>query len=267
MIEAALEHFGEAYALHRQAEGRGFSGDDLASLPYVKKGPLAPQWRVRARTFDSFMRRVLRPERRRLRRPLTLMDLGAGNGWLSYRAALEGNTCIALDIRTDTVDGLGAAAALARRADGRIRSVPASFQSIPLGDQVADVAVFNASLHYATDLVAALAEASRVVRKSGCVAILDSPFYARETDGEAMIKEKHAQAAARFGDAASVLLGPPFIEFLTRARLAEASRASGLRWTRYRVAYPLWYELRPIKALLARRRWPSRFDLWVARRS
>jgi len=266
MIEGALERFGEAYASHRESEGRRLTDDALAELPYVARGPLARQWGVRARTFDSFMRRVLRPERTRLRRPLSLLDLGAGNGWLSYRAAIEGDAAIALDIRADSVDGLGAAAALARRTQDRFRCVRASFQSIPLDDSAVDIAVFNASLHYATDLGTALAEAGRVVRPGGCIAILDSPFYAREIDGLRMVAEKHAHAAGRFGDAAAVLLGPPFIEFLTRERLRAASQATRLRWQRYRVAYPLWYELRPIKALLAARRPPSRFDLWVARR-
>ncbi len=29
-----------------------------------------------------------------------------------------------------------------------------------------------------------------------------------------------------------------------------------------RVLYPLWYEWRPVKAFLKRRRPPSRFDVW-----
>ena len=44
--------------------------------------------------------------------PLHLVDLGVGNGWLSYRAALAGHRATAIDIREDDVDGLGAAAAL-----------------------------------------------------------------------------------------------------------------------------------------------------------
>jgi hypothetical protein len=57
----------------------------------------------------------------------------------------------------------------------------------------------------------------------------------------------------------------PFIEFLTRERLARA--APRLDWTRHRVRYPLDYELRPLRAALLGRRPPSRFDLWVATRS
>jgi SAM-dependent methyltransferase len=265
MIDAALDRFGSAYARHREAEGRGYSGEDLLSLPYLRSGPLARQWAVRARSFDALMKHVLRPMRARLRRPLTVLDLGAGNGWLSYRAALEGNEAVALDIRSDDVDGLGAAAALLEQVPDRMRCVTASFDSIPLGTAV-DIAVFNASLHYSTDLERTLTEAARVVRPGGNIVIVDSPFYRSERDGLAMVAEKQRTAGQTFGERAGVLLGTCFIEFLTRQRLREASAALNLRWKRRRVLYPLWYELRPLTAAFQGKRAPSRFDLWVAER-
>ncbi len=95
------------------------------------------------------------------------------------------------------------------------------------------------------------------------VAILDSPFYAREGDGLAMVAEKQAGAQAQFGVHAETLLSLPFIEFLTRDRLATASN---LVWRRKRVLYPVWYELRALRATLRGARRPSRFDLWLATR-
>jgi SAM-dependent methyltransferase len=144
--------------------------------------------------------------------------------------------------------------------------VLASFDQIPCRDASADLAVFNAAIHYALDLQAALREAARVVRPGGRLVILDSPFYARDRDGELMVAEKRLQAGERFGASAGVLLAPAFIEFLTRERLASASAGLGLAWRRRRVAYPLWYELRPLKALFAAERPPSRFDLWSSAR-
>jgi SAM-dependent methyltransferase len=260
--EAALAQFAADYAEHRAAEGRGYAGNALLSLPYLSEGPFAAQWAVRARSFEAFMARVVRPLAA-ARGPLTLLDLGAGNCWLSYRATLDGHHAIALDIRDDAVDGLGAATPFVVRAPGGIDRITASFDAIPLDAASVDLAVFNAALHYATDLRATLAEAARVTRPGGRIVILDSPFYVREGDGLAMIAEKRAQAGARFGERADSLLALPFIEFLTRDRLAAAS---GLVWRRHRVRYPLGYELRPLRAALARARRPSRFDLWVAER-
>lgn len=262
MTEAALAQFAADYAEHRAAEGRGYAGDMLLSLPYLKEGPFAAQWAVRARSFEALMARVVRPLSV-TRGQLTMLDLGAGNCWLSYRVALEGHHAIALDIRDDAVDGLGAGSPFVVRASGGIDRVTASFDAIPLDAASADLTVFNAALHYATDLSATLAEAMRVTRPGGRIVILDSPFYARERDGLAMVAEKRAQATQRFGARAGSLLGLPFVEFLTRDRLAAAS---DLVWRRIRVRYPIAYELRPVRAALRRERAPSRFDLWVAER-
>jgi SAM-dependent methyltransferase len=262
----ALARFGKAYARHRASEGRGHSEDELLSLPYLRSGPLARQWSVRARSFDALLRHILRPEAERLARPLELLDLGAGNGWLSYRAALEGHHATALDIRDDTIDGLGAASPFLVRVPDRIACTVGSFDAIPQDAAGADVTIFNAALHYATDLAATLAEAARVTRRGGLIVILDSPFYREDRHGATMVVEKWAGARAQFGASVDDLMGLPFIEYLTRDRLAHASAASGLVWKRRRVRYPLWYELRPLSAALRRRRPPSRFDLWWARR-
>ncbi len=262
----ALRRFAIDYAAHRQAEGRGYAGDALFALPYLKTGPLARQWAVRARSYEALMSRVIRPEIARAGRPLTVLDLGAGNGWLSYRIALEGCLTTALDIRDDAIDGLGAGRAFVERARGRMATRVAAFEEIPLPEASVDVAVFNASLHYATDLAAVLAEAARVTRPDGSLAILDSPFYRREADGRAMVAEKSAQATQHFGDRAETLTALPFIEFLTRQRLLDASAPLGLSWSRSRVLYPAWYELRPVLAAIKGARAPSRFDLWIGTR-
>jgi SAM-dependent methyltransferase len=254
-----LELFASEYARHRAEEGRGYAGAALLRLPYIRRGPHRAQWRVRARTFDAFMGRVLRPAAEQAQRPLNVLDLGAGNGWLSYRVALEGHRAFALDIRNDSVDGLGAAGPFRAHAK-RMECVVGPFDAVPLTAASIDIAVFNASLHYATDLSAVLREAQRVTRSGGCIAILDSPFYRRESDGLAMVAEKRE----RFGRQADVLMALPFIEFLTRKRLHDA--APELAWKRHRVTYPLAYELRPLLAAIVGKRKPSRFDLWVAKR-
>ena len=263
MTAAALRKFAEAYAAQRQAEGRGYAGDELFALPYVRSGLLARQWAVRARTFEAFMARVVRPMAAGAGRSLALLDLGAGNGWLSHRVAQEGHFATALDIRDDQVDGLGASRPFVQRVGTRMQTAVAAFETIPAPDASFDIAVFNASLHYAADLPAVLAEAARVVRPGGRLAILDSPFYRRETDGRAMVAEKTAEASRRFGDRATTLMSLPFVEFLTRERLAKASAPIGVTWRRTRVLYPLWYELRPLTARLRGARAPSRFDLWT----
>lgn len=253
--------FRREYARHRANEGRRLRGDQLRSLPYLSEGALARQWAVRARSFDRFVRRVLKPIS--AAGPIDLLDLGAGNAWLCHRVAAYGHRAIAIDIRDDEIDGLGAAADLLGDAAAPFQRVKASFDTLPFAQNRFDLVIFNASLHYATDLDCVLTEAVRVTRSGGCIAVLDSPFYRCDRDGRAMVAEKRAEGRSRFGASADVLLTQSFIEYLTPKRLAAAQPS--LSWTRHRVTYPLWYELRPLLAWLRGHRRPSRFDIWTAR--
>ncbi len=261
----ATAQFRTAYGAHRAAEGRRLGRADMLSLPYLRSGPLARQWMVRARSYEAFVRHVLLPAAAERTRPLRLLDLGAGNGWLCHRVALAGNYAVALDVRDDDVDGLGAATSYVEETPGWFHRVVASFDALPVRWESFDIVVFNAALHYALDLAETLREASGAVRTGGRLVILDSPFYGSDTDGAAMVVEKHRTAEHQFGEHAGALLALPFVEYLTRDRLEAASADLGLTWHRHRVRYPLWYELRPAIAWLRGRRSPSRFDLWECR--
>jgi SAM-dependent methyltransferase len=262
IASATSATFRSEYASQREAEGRRYAVAELMSLPWLEHGPLARQWSVRARTYEAFVQRILEPMARAAVGPLRILDLGAGNAWLAYRAARSGHDATALDMRDDDVDGLGASAPYLCHVDVPFHRVVASFDALPHPDGRFDLVVFNASLHYAVDLALVLREARRVVRHGGRIAVLDSPFYSRPEHGEAMVAEKHREAQRGFGARASILLALPCIEYLTPARLLDATDGVGLSWRRHRVRYPIWYERRALGALVRRRRPPSRFDLW-----
>jgi SAM-dependent methyltransferase len=257
--------FRAAYAGHRAAEGRGAGGTaELLALPYLRTGRLRRQWAVRARSYERFMAAVVAPlEAARAPRTLAVLDLGAGNGWLSYRLAGRGHRSVALDWRHDSVDGLRAGASYAERLPTTFARVAASFDAIPM-HRAFDLVVFNAAIHYAASLEHAIAEALRVTRPGGRIVIIDSPFYRHAADGERMVGEKRATATREWGARTADLFALPMIEYLTADRLAAASAPHGLTWRRHRVRYPLWYELRPLGALLRGGRSPSRFDVWDA---
>src|SRR5258708_1966363 len=58
--------------------------------------PQAAPWRLRAATFQKFQRR-LSASATPAGRTLAVLDLGAGNGWLSNRLSALGHTCAAVD--------------------------------------------------------------------------------------------------------------------------------------------------------------------------
>ena len=110
-LSARFSQFIAEYQAVRQAEARGAS--DAAyylALPFNDlNGTHTAQWRIRASTFRHLQRKVLAPMAARFHRPLNILDLGAGNGWLSYRLSLLGHQAVAVDLLTNTTDGLGAA--------------------------------------------------------------------------------------------------------------------------------------------------------------
>lgn len=242
--------FFEEYGAVRHAEGRG-SHDPAyyRALPYQDlTGRNRDQWRMRARTFDYFRRHVL------ARRPLAILDLGAGNGWLSWRLARLGHRPVAVDVWADPLDGLGAAA----RAFEGLTLVEAEFDCLPFEDGQFDLVVFNASFHYSPDYRRTLAEARRCLRPAGRVVILDSPVYRRPEHGEAMRKERREQYRERYGFASDSLQS---LEYLDEPRLAALARELGIRWQVHRPWYGWQWHLRPWKARLLGRRPPSRF--WI----
>jgi hypothetical protein len=82
-----------------------------------------------------------------------------------------------------------------------------------------------------------------------------------------MAEEKRRDTARIFRDLAGDLLALTPVEYLTRDGLREAAAPSGLSFEKSRVLYTFAYETRGFRARLLGKRSPSRFDLWVARRS
>jgi ubiquinone/menaquinone biosynthesis C-methylase UbiE len=252
----ARHRFLVEYRHIRHAEGRG--SDDPSyyqALPYRDlTGRNAAMWAMRAKTYTYFENKILAPIEKAVSRPLDILDLGAGNGWMSYRLSLRKHACVALDIFRDDRDGLLAA----RHYPQRLPLVEAEFDRLPFGPNTFDLVVYNSSLHYSTDYVATLTEARRCLRSSGQVIVLDSPVYRRREHGEMMIAERHANFYERYGFRSDAM---PSIEFLDKDILKSLADSFGLRWTIHRPWYGWQWRLRPLKARLKGRRPPSQF--WI----
>ena len=246
----------------RAAEGRGSEGDAYyLQLPYKDlSGKNTNQWRIRARTYDHLVRHVLRPNV-----PLgaQILDLGAGNGWLSYRLARAGYAPVAVDLLVNDHDGLGAAAHYGGYLPVLFPRFRAELTRLPLQGAQFDAVIFNASFHYAEDPEAALREALRCTRLGGLVMICDTPWYSHEDSGRQMVAERHNSFRRRFGTTSNSIQS---FEFLTDERLRILADRSSVTWTANAPWYGVRWTLRPFLARLCRRREPSRFRVYVARK-
>src|ERR1041384_5160963 len=89
--QAHYSRFMADYESIRRAEGRrGDSANYYRSLPFKDlSGKHKADWAIRARSFDVLVKKVLAHYQDPLERSLKILDLGAGNGWLSNRLAAQ----------------------------------------------------------------------------------------------------------------------------------------------------------------------------------
>lgn len=260
---AYLRRFVEEYEFIRSAEGRKGEHDDYyLALPYKDlSGRNVEQWKIRARTFNEVLRSIIKPLAGKLGRPLRILDLGAGNGWMSYRLSVLGHSLVAADILTNDEDGLEASTHYRRLVDPLFPRVQADLDRLPFPSSSFDLAIFNASFHYSENYELTLAEALRCTRPGGSVVIADTAWYADEASGRQMVKEKHRRFRNVYGFPSNSLAS---LEFLTPDRLERLAEAFQFQWKVIEPFYGVRWALRPLKARLARRRTPSRFRIYSA---
>jgi SAM-dependent methyltransferase len=259
----ALAQFVREYRMVRRAEGWG-SGDPAyyRALPYRDlSGRFSSIWRIRARSYDTFVACVLQPLEQSATHALRIVDVGAGSAWLAYRLAQRGHWVIALDVLDDPLDGLRATRHYGRART--LRPVLAEFDHLPMHAGQIDLAVFNASLHYSTNYRHTLLETLRILRLRGTLVILDSPMYSDPTSGQRMVQEREARFLAAYGFASNAL---PSQHFLTPAHLDAVAADLGIRFQMHLPRLDRRSAIERRLGGLRARREPARFPVIVGTR-
>ncbi|MDE2412250.1 MAG: metalloregulator ArsR/SmtB family transcription factor [Sphingomonadales bacterium] len=122
-----------------------------------------------------------------------LLDVGTGTGRMAELFAPASRHVTAFDKSPEML----------RIARARLQNLPAEtvelvqgdFTALPFADQAFDTVLFHQVLHYAQAPEAVLAEAARVTRPEGSVAVVDFAAHDREE-----LREKHAHARLGFSD-------------------------------------------------------------------
>ena len=172
-----------------------------------------------------------------------VLDVGTGTGRMAELFEPTADAVVALDNSPEMLRL--ARARLQHLAPGRVELVQGDFAALPFADAAFDTVLFHQVLHYAQSPEAVLAEAARVTRSGGRVAIVDFAPHDRE-------ELRSAQAHVRLGFADGQIRA-----LLTSAGFApEASEplAGGeltvMIWTGRRVAA----SVRQLSKPLARRK-------------
>lgn len=204
----ALAPFLEGYRRVRQCEGWGGAASYYLGLPFDSDGRHRNIWKIRARSYRAAIGALTSrfPDMKRVdewnKRSLRILEVGAGNGWFSWRMAEAGHVVLATDVSLDAEDGLGAIARYARPCPAlhdRLTRALADMEELALDDGQFDVVVANASLHYARSLPRAVAEAHRVLQPGGRFLVLDSPVFDEARSGNEMVRERRRRQEERLG--------------------------------------------------------------------
>lgn len=255
--------FKRDYEEIRQSEGRGSRHAAFyLALPFADlTGNFTGQWKIRARSHRYFERTLLPSLEERYGDSFRALDIGAGNGWLSYRLALHGHRPVAVDLCTNSWDGLEAASHYATVLPEFFTRVEAEMNHLPFDDAQFDVAIYNASFHYSTDYKRTIREALRCLRPGGTILIIDSPTYRYAQSGEVMRSERRKVFETKFGTRSDSLSTCDFVTPEVMDNLSDL----GIRWNRHLAWYGVRWWLRPAIASLKRRREPSQFYLYEGR--
>lgn len=246
--QAALTAFLTQYRRVRDRDGyRVAAPEYYQALPWTsKEDPQHAVWQVRQRSFERFRQMVL--SRFRTHAP-TVLDLGAGSGWLSHRMTRDGCRAVAVDIHDDDRDGLGAG----RHYTVSFCRVQADFDELPFAPRQFDVVVFNGSLHYAPNVTATLTRVAPLVAPGGIIAVIDSPMFECAVAGQSMRDRTRERFQRDYGIDEPVEPGEGFLLFSTLADTARAlgfdahffESRGGMRWTLERVAGRVRRGIRP----------------------
>ncbi len=260
---AHFERFMREYQTVRTAEGRGSEHYSYyLALPYKDlSGHNSEQWKIRALTYRYIERKILRELEDRNPAGMAILDLGAGNGWMSYRLSLRGHRPVAIDLMACEKDGLGAAIHYKQESPVLFPRFQAEFDSLPFEDNQFNVAIFNASFHYSEDYLATMGESIRCVRAGGTVIIADTAWYSRDDSGRRMVAERREAFTKRHGFPSDGIASE---EYLTDERLGALEKHFGIRWQVHTPFYGVQWAMRPWVAKLKGRREPSRFRIYVA---
>lgn len=123
----------------------------------------------------------------------SLLDIGTGTGRMAELFAPRASHVTALDKSPEML----------RIARARLQDLPADkvelvqgdFAELPFGNESFDTVLFHQVLHYALEPERVLAEAARVTRDTGRIAIVDFAAHDREE-----LRERHAHARLGFSD-------------------------------------------------------------------
>ncbi len=184
----------DLYLRVREKEGRLYSDDVVARLPWIPDDhPLVDEWRTRSISASRLIRYLApRPK------PLRILDLGCGNGWLSNMLSTVGHDVIGMDQNHYELKQ----AARVFPPNTRLVFFKGNIFSAPFPAFQFDVIILASVVQYFQNINTLLPVLLNYLKPLGEIHILDSPLYSDNELGKAILRSQHYYAALGFPEMA-----------------------------------------------------------------
>jgi ubiquinone/menaquinone biosynthesis C-methylase UbiE len=165
----AEKSFENIYISSRQKENRIYSDEQVAQLPFIEPSHIHyDEWQVRIRSYARLIRYLEKKTR-----PLMILEVGCGNGWLSAKLAnLSDSTVTGIDVNKTEISQ----ARRVFRGKSNISFAVADLMNVEF-DVKFDIILFAASMQYFSSFDNIIREALSLLKENGEIHIMDSHFY------------------------------------------------------------------------------------------
>lgn len=162
--------FETLYIQLREKEGRVYPDEEVAQLPLVSPTHAHyNEWLMRKASSQRLIRWL-----KKKKKPLDILEIGCGNGWLSRQlATIPSSMVIGTDINFSEVQQ-------AARVFGEIPNLHFIYTYAELGvfkEKRFDIVIFAAAIQYFESVPETIKKALKWLKEGGEIHILDSPFY------------------------------------------------------------------------------------------
>jgi ubiquinone/menaquinone biosynthesis C-methylase UbiE len=166
------EKFKEKESLYialRKQEGRFYPDEVLAKIPYLgDSSHLAKEWKVRAKSAEKLNKYLAKKNK-----PLQILDLGCGNGWLANFMRKKGNTVTAVDVNIEELK-LGARVFAGNK---NLQFIYGDIFENILPEKSFDIIVCAASIQYFPKLEVLIKRLFTLLKPKGEIHFVDCPIY------------------------------------------------------------------------------------------
>ncbi len=176
--------FEEIYLKLRKKESRIYDDEVLSSLPeYPAGGPHRKEWKIRKNSAAMLMKYLSQKTR-----PLNILELGCGNGWLASKiSGIAGSIVIGLDINGTELEQ----AARVFKNKQNLLFLRADIYGKEIEKLKFDCIILAGIIQYFADLMNLIKRLLQLTVENGEVHIIDSPIY-NEDQLERAIKRSAA---------------------------------------------------------------------------